>query len=103
MVFHNHFCFFADDSQLYAGNGKSLTRQLALVQSFCDISGFKLNADKTQILTFATLSPQFQHLAVAIDNPAKALGILVAPNLPHHTRFQHVFDRLVATHQFTQC
>jgi len=48
--------FFADDSQLYAANERSLTGQLGLVQSFCDFSGLKLNVDKTQILTFATLS-----------------------------------------------
>ena len=94
--------FFADDSQLYAGNEKSLTRQLALVQSFCDISGFKLNIDKTQILTFAALSSQYQHLAVSMDNPTKALGIWVAPDLPYHTRFQQVFDRLVARLQLWQ-
>jgi len=48
--------FFADDSQLYAANERSLTRQLGLVQSFSDFSGFKRNVDRTQIVTFATLS-----------------------------------------------
>ena len=48
--------FVADDSQLYAANERSLTRQLGLVQSFSDFSGFKLNVDRTQIVTFATLS-----------------------------------------------
>ncbi|RHY19028.1 hypothetical protein DYB32_010299, partial [Aphanomyces invadans] len=42
--------YFADDSQLYACTEKSLHRQLALVQRFCDKSGFRLNIDKTQIL-----------------------------------------------------
>ncbi|KAH9148249.1 hypothetical protein AeRB84_008337 [Aphanomyces euteiches] len=48
--------YFADDSQLYAANETSLHRQLALVQTFCDKSGFRLNVDKTQILTYSQLN-----------------------------------------------
>ena len=88
--------FFADDSQLYAGNERCLHRQLALVQSFCDVSGFRLNVDKTQILTFATVSTALASWTVTQDQPAKSLGILVAPDLPLVARFNYVFDKFVA-------
>ena len=88
--------YFADDSQLYARNEKSLHRQLALVQRFCDTSGFRLNIDKTQILTFCQPSPRLAHLQVSTDSPAKALGILVAPDLTPKARFTYVFDKFVA-------
>ena len=81
---------------------RNLTRQRCLVQSFCDILGFKLIVDKTKIRTFATLSDEYQHLTVTVDNPTKALSILVAPYLPYDTRFQHVVDRLVARLQLWQ-
>ncbi|KAF0691461.1 hypothetical protein As57867_017265, partial [Aphanomyces stellatus] len=67
--------YFADDCQLYAANEECLHRQLALVQSFCDKSGFRLNVDKTQILTFAPLSPALASMAVTSEAPTKSLGI----------------------------
>ncbi|KAF0689020.1 Aste57867_19484 [Aphanomyces stellatus] len=88
--------YFADYSQLYSANEHCLHRQLALVQSFCDMSGFRLNVDKTQILTFAALSPALSSMLVTSDAPAKSLGILVAPNLPPMARFNYVFDRFVS-------
>jgi hypothetical protein len=88
--------FFADDSQLYAGNEKCLQRQLALVQSFCDISGFRLNVDKTQILSFAALPPALETWKVTAQQPAKSLGILVAPGLPPLARFNFVFEKFIA-------
>ncbi|RQM20499.1 hypothetical protein B5M09_010499, partial [Aphanomyces astaci] len=88
--------FFADDSQLYAVNEKSLHRQLALVQGFCDKSGFRLNVDKTQVLTYCQASPCLAPLLVATDSPTKALGILVAPHLTPKARFSYVFDKFIA-------
>jgi len=88
--------YFADDSQLYAANEMSLQRQLALVQTFCDKSGFRLNVDKTQILTYCQLNGNLAPLQVSDDSPVKALGILVAPNLSPLARFNHVFERFVA-------
>jgi exonuclease III len=85
--------YFADDSQLYAGNEKCLQRQLHLVQSFCDVSGFRLNVDKTQILTYATLSASLDPWKVKPEEPAKSLGILVAPDLSPLSRFNHVFEK----------
>ncbi|KAF0717389.1 Aste57867_2319 [Aphanomyces stellatus] len=60
------------------------------------MSGFRLNVDKTQILTFAALSPALSPMLITSDAPAKALGILVAPNLPPMVRFNNVFDRFVS-------
>ncbi|KAF0713587.1 hypothetical protein As57867_004271, partial [Aphanomyces stellatus] len=88
--------YFADDSQLCAANEECLHRQLALVQSFCDKSGFRLNVDKTQILTFAPLSPASASMAVTSEAPTKSLGILVAPNLSSRARFNYVFERFVS-------
>ncbi|KAF0688872.1 Aste57867_19583 [Aphanomyces stellatus] len=88
--------YFADDSQLYAADEECLHRQLALVQSFCDKSGFRLNVDKTQILTFAPLSPALASMAVTSEAPTKSLGILVAPNLSPMARFNYVFERFVS-------
>ncbi|KAF0692169.1 hypothetical protein As57867_016668, partial [Aphanomyces stellatus] len=85
--------YLADDSQLYAANEHCLRRQLALVQSFCDMSGFRLNVDKTQILTFAALSPALSPMLVTSNAPAKSLGILMTPNLSPMARFNYVFDR----------
>ncbi|KAF0712000.1 Aste57867_4943 [Aphanomyces stellatus] len=68
----------------------------ALVQSFCDKSGFRLNVDKTQILTFAPLSPAIASMAVTSEAPTKSLGILVAPNLSPRARFNYVFERFVS-------
>ncbi|KAF0688978.1 hypothetical protein As57867_019446, partial [Aphanomyces stellatus] len=88
--------YFADDYQLYAADEESLHRQLALVQSFCDKSGFRLNVDKTQILTFAPLSPALTSMAVTSEAPTKSLGILVAPNLSPMARFNYIFERFVS-------
>ncbi|KAF0683308.1 Aste57867_24634 [Aphanomyces stellatus] len=60
------------------------------------MSGFRLNVDKTQILTFAALLPALSPLLVTSDAPVKSLGILVAPNLPPMARFNYVFDRFVS-------
>ncbi|KAH9089964.1 hypothetical protein Ae201684P_014719 [Aphanomyces euteiches] len=75
--------YFADDSQLYAANETCLHRQLALVRTFCDKSGFRLNVDKTQILTYSQLNGTLASLQVTSDSPVKALGILVAPIFLH--------------------
>ncbi|KAF0691680.1 Aste57867_17148 [Aphanomyces stellatus] len=88
--------YFADDSQLYAANEHCLNRQLALVQSFCDMAGFRLNVGKKQILTIAVLSPALSPKLVTSDTPAESLGILVAPNLSPMARFNYVFDRFVS-------
>ncbi|KAH9094334.1 hypothetical protein Ae201684P_016944 [Aphanomyces euteiches] len=89
-------CYFADDSQLYAANETCLHRQLALVRTFCDKSGFRLNVDKTQILTYSQLNGTLASLQVTSDSPVKALGILVAPNLSPLARFNYVFEKFVA-------
>jgi len=94
--------FFADDSQLYAGNERCLHRQLALVKTFCDVSGFRLNVDKTQILTYAPVSPALASWLVTSEAPAKSLGILVAPDLPPMARFTHVFESLIVRSQATR-
>ncbi|KAH9070904.1 hypothetical protein Ae201684P_003002 [Aphanomyces euteiches] len=65
--------YFADDSQLYAANETCLHRQLALVRTFCDKSGFRLNVDKTQILTYSQLNGTLASLQVTSDSPVKAL------------------------------
>ncbi|KAH9071363.1 hypothetical protein Ae201684P_009610 [Aphanomyces euteiches] len=88
--------YFADDSQLYAANETCLHRQLALVRTFCDKSGFRLNVDKTQILTYSQLNGTLASLQVTSDSPVKALGILVAPNLSPLARFNYVFEKFVA-------
>ncbi|KAH9147650.1 hypothetical protein LEN26_004684 [Aphanomyces euteiches] len=88
--------YFADDSQLYTANETCLHRQLALVQTFCDTSGFRLNVDKTQILTYSQLNGTLASLQVTSDSPVKALGILVAPNLSPLARFNYVFEKFVA-------
>ncbi|KAH9108298.1 hypothetical protein AeMF1_016522, partial [Aphanomyces euteiches] len=88
--------YFADDSQLYAANETCLHRQLALVRTFCDKSGFRLNVDKTQILTYSQLNGTLASLQVTSDSPVKALGILVAPNLSPLARFNYEFEKFVA-------
>ncbi|KAH9079086.1 hypothetical protein Ae201684P_000959 [Aphanomyces euteiches] len=88
--------YFADDSQLYAANETCLHRQLALVRTFCDKSGFRLNVDKTQILTYSQLNGTLASLQVTSDSPVKALGILVAPTLSPLARFNYVFEKFVA-------
>ncbi|OQS05981.1 hypothetical protein THRCLA_20475 [Thraustotheca clavata] len=59
--------FFADDSQLFASNEAALQRQLALVDGFCGLSGFKQNRAKTQVLTHSPLPA-----ADVADRPAVA-------------------------------
>ena len=88
--------YFADDSQLYSNDEAAMQAQLKLVKRFCHFSGFKINTDKTQILTFATVSPALQPMVVTADKPAKSLGILVAPHLHPNARFQYVFDKFQA-------
>ncbi|RHZ27263.1 hypothetical protein DYB37_007339 [Aphanomyces astaci] len=63
---------------------------------FCDKSGFRLNVDKTQVLTYCQASPCLAPLLVATDSPTKALGILVAPHLTPKARFSYVFDKFIA-------
>jgi exonuclease III len=87
--------YFADDSQIYAANEKALTRQLELVESFCRISGFKLNLAKTRLLTHTALTPRYAELVVHSDQPVKSLGILVAPSLPRNARFTMVFAKFL--------
>ncbi|CAK4162443.1 unnamed protein product, partial [Aphanomyces euteiches] len=85
-----------DDSQLYAANETCLHRQLALVRTFCDKSGFRLNVDKTQILTYSQLNGTLASLQVTSDSPVKALGILVVPNISPLARVNYVFEKFVA-------
>ncbi|OQR86564.1 hypothetical protein ACHHYP_10411 [Achlya hypogyna] len=85
---------FADDSQLFASNEAALQRQLALVDDFCGLSGFKLNRDKTQMLTHSPLPALPTLQIVQPQQPTKALGILVAPNLPPSARCYYALRRL---------
>ncbi|KAH9051221.1 hypothetical protein Ae201684P_007890 [Aphanomyces euteiches] len=85
--------YFADDSQLYAANETCLHRQLALVRTFCDKSGFRLNVDKTQILTYSQLNGTLASLQVTSDSPVKALVcgslVFVALQGSNHGRKGH--------------
>ncbi|OQR87928.1 hypothetical protein ACHHYP_07832 [Achlya hypogyna] len=68
--------------------------QLALVDQFCSLSGFKLNRDKTQVLTHTPLPNLTTLQLVQPSQPTKALGILVAPNLPRSARCDYALRRL---------
>ena len=86
---------FADDTQLFARGAKAFVGLLNLVEEFCPLSGFRLNRDKTEILTFAVVPPTLSAYVITPESPTKALGLLVAPDLPQHTRFDYVFGRFV--------
>ncbi|OQR98123.1 hypothetical protein ACHHYP_09149 [Achlya hypogyna] len=68
---------------------------LAMVERFCPLSGFKLNKEMTEILTFAALPPPLVQYVVPTSRPTKALGLLVAPDLAPHARFDYVFKRFL--------
>jgi len=84
---------FADDSQIFAANAAAHRAQPALVNHFYVFSSFKLNVEKTQLLTHAPLPPPLEARAVQPTAPVKSLGILVAPNLPASSRIDHALGR----------
>ncbi|OQR88448.1 hypothetical protein ACHHYP_06808, partial [Achlya hypogyna] len=84
---------FADDLQLFALNEDAHKAQIALVTDICVLSGFKLNIDKTQLLTYAPLPPPLAPLVVRTSAPAKSFGILVAPRLPPSARADYALGR----------
>lgn len=84
---------FADDSQLFAANEIALTQQLQLVDNFCQLSGFKLNRAKTEILTHGPLIGVVESRVVLATAPTKSLGILVAPGLSSSVRREHALHR----------
>ncbi|OQR85998.1 Endonuclease [Achlya hypogyna] len=74
--------YFGDDTQIFARDEAALRKQLDLVESFCALSGFRLNRAKTELLTYGSLAPDLQPLVVSANAPSKSLGIVVAPDLP---------------------
>ena len=91
--------YYADDSQLYSKNALTLRLQLDIVKKFCDISGFKLNLSKTELLTHANLPPDLAPLAITDDKPTKSLGLLISPNITATTRFKSLLEKLVTRTQ----
>ena len=86
---------FADDTQLIARDAQALVVLLDKVERFCLISGFKLNRHKTEILTYTVMPPALAPLVVNKTTLTKALGLLVAPDLPNAARFDRVFKNFV--------
>jgi hypothetical protein len=70
---------FADDTQLFAASPAAHVAQLDLVDTFCTFSGFRLNRQKTQLITYGVVDVESRDLVVRPTDPVKALGILVAP------------------------
>ncbi len=86
---------FADDTQLIAKDADSFTDLVAIVERFCPLSGFKLNRGKAVILTYSELPLSLEVLRVTVTALTKALGILVAPDLPPQARFDYICQRFL--------
>ncbi|OQR83704.1 hypothetical protein ACHHYP_14387 [Achlya hypogyna] len=69
---------FADDTQRITRNASALLQLLDVVETFCPVSGFKLNREKTEILTYATMPPSLPPRVIQASTPVKSLGLLLA-------------------------